>query len=267
MFNQAVAVYFRKLREGHGFTQESLAEAAGCGKRTIERIERNQGLVTIATLERLMAALAASPDQVRYLMTHPSATEREARELARGLLQHDPTQRWTAAQRTSSFDPSQSGIQAYVRSLRERQGLSRTALAERLEVPITTYADWEDGHSTIMAFPVLLRLTTYVGGTLDDLQRIALAPDDHELLGKRLAEERSAATHLHQHAPSHLRDRKNDHASSVNLVHRLLVIEGLLHYMLSLLKRALPSDVAEIERTSAYWFQLVARDDETGGLS
>ncbi len=267
MFNQAVAVYFRELREGHGFTQEALAEAAGCGKRTIERIERNEGPVTIATLERLMTALAASPEQVRYLMTDPSATEQEAREFARALLQHDPAQPWTASYRTSSSDPSQSGIQAYVRTLRERQGLSRTALAERLEVPITTYADWEEGHSTIMAFPVLLRLTSYVGGTLDDLQRITLAPNDQELLGKRLAEERSAATYLHQHATSHLRDRKIDHASPVNLVHRLLVIEGLLHYVLSLLKRALPGDAAEIERTSAYWFQLVARDDETGGLS
>ena len=55
MFNEAVAVYFRELREGQGFTQESLADVAGCSKRTIERIERNEGPVTMTTLERLMA--------------------------------------------------------------------------------------------------------------------------------------------------------------------------------------------------------------------
>ena len=64
----------------------------------------------------------------------------------------------------------------YVRTLRERQGISRKAIADMLGVLIATYADWEAGRSTAMTFPVLVRLTTYVGGTLDDLQRIALGP-------------------------------------------------------------------------------------------
>jgi transcriptional regulator with XRE-family HTH domain len=268
MFNQAVAVYFRELREGQGFTQESLADAANCSKRTIERIERNEGPVTLATLERLVTALGASPDEVNYLMTHESATEHEARELARALLQRDPTQRWPAVQlTTTTHDPGQLGIQTYVRTLCERQGMSRRAIADKLGVLIATYADWEAGHSTTMTFPVLMRLATYVGGTLGDLQQIALADDGHERLGRRLAEERFAAIRERQRGTPPPRTAQRDRAFDGNILRRLLVIEGLLHYVLSLLKRALPGDVAEIERTSAHWLQLAAIDEEPGGLS
>ena len=40
-----------------------------------------------------------------------------------------------------------------------------------------------------------------------------------------------------------------------------------LHYILSLLKRALPGDAEEIERTSAQWFRMAAINEETGGVS
>ena len=121
MFNKAVAVYFRELREGQGFTQESLAEEAGCGKRTVERIERNEGPVMPDSLERLMTVLGALPDEVNHLMTNKSATEAEARELAQALLQRDPAQRWTTFSLSSSAqDLSQIGVQAYIRTLRER---------------------------------------------------------------------------------------------------------------------------------------------------
>ena len=64
-----------------------------------------------------------------------------------------------------------------------RQGLSRKEVADKLGVLIATYADWETGQSTAMAFPVLARLIRHIGGSLDDLQRIALAPEGHEALG------------------------------------------------------------------------------------
>jgi transcriptional regulator with XRE-family HTH domain len=221
----------------------------------------------MATLERLVATLGALPDEVNYLMTHKSATEQEARELARALLQRDPTQRWTAGQLTTSHDPGQVGIQTYVRTLRERQGISRKAIADMLGVLIATYADWEAGRSTAMTFPVLVRLTTYVGGTLDDLQQIALAHDGHERLGRRLAEERLASTPIRPRSTPELRDPQADRVFDGHVLRRLLVIEGLLHYVLSLLKRALPSDAEEIERTSAHWFQLAAIDEEGLGRS
>jgi transcriptional regulator with XRE-family HTH domain len=118
MFNKAVAVYFRELREGQGFTQESLAEAAGCGKRTVERIERNEGPISVVSLERLMAVLGALPDEVNYLMTNESATEAEAQELAQALLQRDPVQRWTtffsAHIGPGSWSTGYSDLRAYV---------------------------------------------------------------------------------------------------------------------------------------------------------
>jgi transcriptional regulator with XRE-family HTH domain len=197
MFNKAVAVYFRELREGQGFTQESLAEAAGCGKRTVERIERNEGKISLDSLQRLTAVLGALPDEVNYLMTNASATEAEASELAQALLQRDPALRWTPfSLSTSPQDLGQLGIQTYVRTLRERQAISRKVIADMLGVRLAMYADWEAGHGTAMPLPILIRITTYVGGSLEHLERIALARDDHEALGRRLADERLAAAQV-----------------------------------------------------------------------
>jgi transcriptional regulator with XRE-family HTH domain len=267
MFNKAVAVYFRELREGQGFTQESLAEAAGCGKRTVERIERNEGPVMPDSLERLMTVLGALPDEVNYLMTNKSATEAEARELAQALLQRDPAQRWTTfSLSTSAQDLSQIGVQTYIRTLRERQAISRKAIADMLSVRLAMYADWEAGDGTAMPFPILIRITTYVGGSLEDLERIALARDEHEALGRRLADERLGAVHQQPHS-SQAREANTSPASDSKMQRRILAVEGLLHYALSLLKRALPSDAEEIERSSAQWFRMAAIDEETGGTS
>jgi transcriptional regulator with XRE-family HTH domain len=267
MFNKAVAVYFRELREGQGFTQESLAEAAGCGKRTVERIERNEGPISVVSLERLMAVLGALPDEVSYLMTNESATETEAQELAQALLQRDPAQRWTTfSLSTSAHDLGQIGIQMYVRTLRERQAISRKAIADMLGVRLAIYADWEAGDGTTMPFPILIRIAAYVGGTLEDLERIALARDDHEALGRRLANERLSAAQVRPRV-TQPRDPHGGLAYEGKMLRRVMMIEGLLHYILSLLKRALRADAEDIERTSAQWFQLAAIDEETGGVS
>jgi transcriptional regulator with XRE-family HTH domain len=251
MFNKAVVVYFRELREGQGSTQESLAEAAGCGKRTVERIERNEGPVMPDSLERLMTVLGALPDEVNYLMTNKSATEAEARELAQALLQRDPVQRWTTfSLSTSAQDLSQIGVQTYIRTLREHQAISRKAIADMLGVRLAMYADWEAGDGTTMPFPILIRITTYVGGSLEDLEQIALARDGYEALGRRLADERLAAVQQRPRS-TQTREVHNGLASDKKVLHRVLAVEGLLHYALSLLKRALPGDAEEIERTSA----------------
>ena len=128
------------------------------------------------------------------------------------------------------------------------------------------YADWEAGDGTAMPFPILIRITTYVGGSLEDLERIALARDEHEALGRRLADERLAAVHQ-QPRSSQAREANTSPASDRKMQRRILAVEGLLHYALSLLKRALPSDAEEIERSSAQWFRMAAIDEETGGTS
>jgi transcriptional regulator with XRE-family HTH domain len=267
MFNKAVAVYFRELREGQGFTQESLAEAAGCGKRTVERFERNEGQISIPSLQRLTAVLGALPDEVTYLMTNQSATEAETRELAQALLQRDPALRWTTfSLPTSAKDLGQVGIQTYVRTLRERQTISRKAIADMLGIRLAVYADWEAGDGTMMPFSILIRITTYIGGTLEDLERIALARDGHEALGRRLADERLAAAQVRPRSQQP-REAHGGPAYDGKTLRRVMMIEGLLHYILSLLKRALPSDAEEIKRTSTHWFRMAAIDEETGGLS
>jgi transcriptional regulator with XRE-family HTH domain len=263
MNNRVVSIYFRELREGQGFTQESLAEAAHCGKRTIERLERNEGPIGLVPLERIMSTLGASRDEVNYLMTNPSASEADAREMARALLRRDPSQHWPAVHlSTVAPDADQLGVQTYVRTLRERQGLSRKEVADRLGVLIATYADWESGQSTAMAFPVLARLIRYVGGSLDDLQRIALAPEGHEALGLQLAQERLAILTPPQHASHAAQNGAASHIPDGHSLLRLSIIEGLLHFILSLLQRALPSYAEEIAHTATYWFKLSTADED-----
>ena len=124
MLTQAVAVYFRELREGRGFTQESLATAVDVSKRTVERLERSEGDISVEPFERIIAVLGASPEEVNYLATNPSAP--------------------TAAR---------------------------------------------------------VRAVTYLGATVDDLDRITSASTEHEHLGRQLAEARiSGATQLRKHA-------------------------------------------------------------------
>jgi hypothetical protein len=135
-----------------------------------------------------------------------------------------------------------------------------------LGVRLAMYADWEAGDGTTMPFPMLIRITTYVGGALEDLEQIALARDGHEALGRRLADERLAAAQVRPRS-TQAREAHSGLASDKKVLHRVLAVEGLLHYALSLLKRALPSDAEEIERTSAQWFRMAANDEETGGLS
>jgi len=268
MNNRVASIYFRELREGQGFTQESLAEAAHCGKRTIERLERNEGPIGLVPLERIIAALGASRDEVNYLMTNPSASEADAHEMARSLLRRDPSLRWPSVHFSAvAPDAGQLGIQTYVRTLRERQGLSRKEVADMLGVLIATYADWEAGQSTAMAFPVLVRLTTHVGGSLDDLQRIALAPEGHEALGRRLAEERLAMVPSRSHTALPARNGSGERGADAHVLLRLSIIEGLLHYILALLQRALPGDAEDIGRTAAHWFRLSSSDEEPGKAS
>lgn len=237
-------------------------------RRIREPVFCNNPEVSAATLERLKAALGAAPDEVTYLLTHASATEQEARDLARATPQRDPAQRWSVAHPyTPSTDRSQAGIHAYVRTLRERRGLSRKAIAVTLGVTLGTYADWEAADDATLPFPALLRLINAIEGTVEDLQQIALISDDPERFGQRLAEERAAAPRAHPRGLPQRRAMPGDHAADRHTVLRLLAIEGLLHYVLSLLKRALPGDVAEIERTSAHWFHLAARDDESSGIA
>ena len=89
MLTQAVAVYFRELREGRGYTQESLATAVDVSKRTVERLERSEGDISVEPFERIITVLGASPEEVNYLATNPSATVEEGKEFARLLLQFE----------------------------------------------------------------------------------------------------------------------------------------------------------------------------------
>jgi transcriptional regulator with XRE-family HTH domain len=176
MLTQAVAVYFRELREGRGFTQESLATAVDVSKRTVERLERSEGDISVEPFERIIAVLGASPEEVNYLATNPSAAVEEGKEFARTLLQFDPTPQSRVPQIAAlRQDMSSAGIRVYIRTLREHQGVGRKALAEGIGIRIGALADWEDGRSSTIPTAALVRAVTYLGATVDDLDRITSA--------------------------------------------------------------------------------------------
>lgn len=97
MAMDAVAAYLREIRRGRGLTQEGLAEAVGVSKRTIERVERNEGDVTVPTFTRMIVTMHASAEDVTYLATE-DVTQEEARDLAqawlRGMGRSSDLQRW-----------------------------------------------------------------------------------------------------------------------------------------------------------------------------
>ena len=251
MDTQAVAVYLRELREGRGFTQESLANAAGVGKRTIERFERNEGNISVEPFERIISILGASPEDVNYLVTNPSATIDEAKEFPRMLLQQDPVARSATAAGLRP-DVASAGVRTYIRTLREQQGVGRKALAEGIGIRIGMLADWEDGRMSTLPASALIRAVTYLGADINDLDRITSAASNHEQFGQQLAEERISSV-----TETRKRVARNGAAIPADnvIMRRVVALESLVHAVLMLLKRALPNEAEEIERLSSLWFQ------------
>ena len=264
MQTQVIAAYFRELRKGYQYTQQSLADAARISKRTVERLDRGDRPVSIRSLEPIMATLGASPDEVHYLRTNPAATESEARELAQAQLQRSPLWRGIVHQPHEAHqDPRLRGVQTYVRIVRERQHISRKVLADLLGVSITDLADWEEGRSNTLPVPSVVRAITRLNGTLDDLKQIDLAIDDHEALGRRLAEAR---------VPILIEDRIPDQgvppdaqtalSPQETILRRIAALESIVPFILSVLKRLLPAEAPDIERIANQWFQNALPVDE-----
>ena len=257
MQTRVIAAYFRELRKGYQYTQQSLADAAGVGKRTVERLEGGKKWISIQSLESIMATLGASPDEVHYLRTNPSASISEAIELAQAQMERSVLWRGITRQsRGAHQDPRLRGVQTYVRIVRERQNISRKELADMLGVGMTDLATWEDGQSNSLSFSVVVRAITHLNGTLEDLKQIDSASEGHEALGRRLAEAR---------VPILVEARPSDSGTATDapavlaqhetVLRRIAALESIIPYILSLLKRLLPAEAPDIERIASQWFQ------------
>ena len=82
----ALGAYLRTIRRARGYSQESLAEAVETSKRTIERLERYEGDITVPILARIIATLGASPERVHYLAMHSAISEDDAEAMAKSWL-------------------------------------------------------------------------------------------------------------------------------------------------------------------------------------
>ena len=260
MQTHVIAAYFKVLREGYRFTQQSLADAAGVGKRTVERLEGGRRRVSLGSQERIMATLGASPDEVNYLATNPSATITEARELAQSLLQRNP--RWGVLGGQVRFQDSHLlGVQTYMQLLRKGRQITRKDLADALGIGIADLANWEDGRSDALQFPILLRAIKHIHGSLEDLQTIGAATDGHVALGRRLAEARLAAQSERSNHEA-IQNSQDIQPPEGTAIQRLAATENVVQFILSLLKRLLPKEASDIERIASQWHQSVASVDE-----
>ncbi len=263
MRTDVLAIYFREIRKGYGYTQQSFAAAAGVGKRTIERLEREEGPISRDSLERIIAAVGASPDEVNYLSTSASATHLEASELAQAFLQRTLTWRDIAGQKHLSYEDQRlRGVQSYVRRLREARNISRKTLAEFLGVSIAVLANWEDGQSNGLALPVVARAIKHLGGTLEDLEQIGAATENHQALGLQLAKAQAASDDTHTFDQKKIPDAPASGAPERTMLQRIAAIEALLQFIVSILQRVAPAEAAEMERIASRWLHAGNATDE-----
>lgn len=129
-------------------------------------------------------------------------------------------------------------------------------LADALGATLNTLADWETGSSSLPS-EMVIRAVNYLGGTFDDLLQIAESLDGNDVTALYLAQKR--LTQIRQ--PQSV-GRRHPPVADVMLQRRVTAIEGVIHSILGLLKRILPDDAAEIERTSALWFKHVVAEDD-----
>src|SRR5229473_1957236 len=76
----SVAAQVRALREGRGWTQEQLAEAAGLSRDAISRIERGDREPKLVTLEAIASAVGLELAQLLASEKKPSRPFRRKRD-------------------------------------------------------------------------------------------------------------------------------------------------------------------------------------------
>ena len=75
-----VAAHVRASREGRGWSQERLAEAAGLSRDAISRIERGDREPKLATLEAIAAAVGVDVARLMAVGKKPSRIPHRARQ-------------------------------------------------------------------------------------------------------------------------------------------------------------------------------------------
>jgi transcriptional regulator with XRE-family HTH domain len=197
---------------------------------------------------------------VNYLATNPSATPSEASELAQLLLQRNP--RWSAkAGQLRLPDPHLLGVQTYVQLVRKGRQITRKDLADLLGIGIAALANWEDGRSDALPFPVVVRAIKHINGSFEDLEQIGAAAEGHVALARRSAEARVAI----QAQRSDQASKQGGYAALSHegtVMQRIAAIESVVQFIMSLLKRVLPAEAPDIERIATQWFQSATAADE-----
>lgn len=82
----AVAAYLQFLRKGRGLSQEELADRINVPRLAIERFERAGGDISEETLRKIIDALGAAEQHIRYLeAARPTNRDESAQLIRRGI--------------------------------------------------------------------------------------------------------------------------------------------------------------------------------------
>jgi transcriptional regulator with XRE-family HTH domain len=228
---QNAGAYLKALRRTRKLSQSELAEAIEVGRGSIERLEGGDARIRIGTVLRVLTMLDASAWDYFELALYPWRTLGEVRQ-QRMLVQ---------------------GIEAYIRGLAERKQVSPTVLAEIMHTQPPDAANGDDRAAGQFTPELsLLRALIYLDAPLADVAEILRGSSDHEAIGRRLAEERTAFAMRLQEA--HQREQAELRAvPSLNVVmRRMRTIVQNSPELSAMLKHELSRLIADLERYRAY---------------
>jgi DNA-binding XRE family transcriptional regulator len=162
--------YLKELRRKCRLSQTKLGEAVEISRTTIERLEKGEPTVGITTVLRVIETVNASPRHYYDLAMQPSLTREEVRR-QQAIL---------------------NGIQTYVRVLSEQKQVEIDILAAVMGITPAVLSKWMAHPASQLPELALLLALVYLDVPLADLADIVHATSNHEALGRRLAEDRSA---------------------------------------------------------------------------
>jgi transcriptional regulator with XRE-family HTH domain len=133
-----LGTFLREMRTARQMSLGRLAQKAAVSKSTLSTWESGAHLPRLPELEVVLAALGASPQERRWVISLIDAPRAAVR--LRGEATKDPSGR----EPTDAYvlGPCVGDL---LRALRHRQRLTLQALAERLGVPPSTVSRWEAG--------------------------------------------------------------------------------------------------------------------------
>jgi transcriptional regulator with XRE-family HTH domain len=162
--------YLKELRKRRKLSQIRLGAAVDVSRSTIDRLEKGDPTVGIGTVMQALDILSASPRHYYDLAMHASLTDEDVSRRQAVL----------------------GGIQTYVRVMCEQKQIGVDVLSDVMYMPSGALVKWISDPTSQLSELALLLALVYLDVPLTDIAELVHATHDHDMLGRRLAEDRAA---------------------------------------------------------------------------